>query len=172
MMLAFETKDLSLPQQFLFLNASKTVGGDGVLHPRRLEWCFDAQPTPLSRNYRVKLVLEPGDTPDVSVVDPDLRILSGERDLPHIYHNPDRLCLYLPGTGQWDASKRLDLTIVPWAHLWLVYFEEWLSSDPAPRSGPFRCRIRSCFFLLIWLWSRPAERSLCGAQARQAGWYG
>ena len=129
MMLAADVKNLSLPQQFLFLNASKTVDGDGVLHPRRLEWNFDAHPTPLSRNYRASLVLEPGDTPDVRIVDPDLRVLSNGRDLPHIYHNPDRLCLYLPGTGQWDASKRLDQTIVPWTHLWLVYFEEWLSSD-------------------------------------------
>ena len=122
-------KDLSLPQQFLFLKASKTVGGEGALNARRLKWCFDAQPTPLSRSYRVSLVLEPGDTPEVKIVDPDLRVLSGGRDLPHIYHNPDRLCLYLPGTGQWDASKRLDLTIVPWTHLWLIYFEEWLVSD-------------------------------------------
>ncbi|WP_254451359.1 hypothetical protein [Aliiroseovarius sp. xm-m-339-2] len=58
-----------------------------------------------------------------------MRLLAGERDLPHIYHDPDRLCLYLPGTGQWDASKRLDLTIIPWTHLWLIYFEEWLASD-------------------------------------------
>lgn len=58
-----------------------------------------------------------------------LRLLAGGRDLPHIYHDPDRLCLYLPGTGQWDASKRLNLTIIPWTHLWLIYFEEWLVSD-------------------------------------------
>lgn len=58
-----------------------------------------------------------------------LTMLAGGRDLPHIYHNPDRLCLYLPGTVQWDASKRLDLTIIPWTHLWLIYFEEWIVSD-------------------------------------------
>lgn len=129
MKLASDMKELTLPQQFLFLKASKTIGGDGVLHPCRLEWHFDAQPTPLSRSYRVSLFLDSGATPDVKIVDSDLRVLSGGRDLPHIYHNPDRLCLYLPGTGQWDASKRLDLTIVPWIHLWLVYFEEWLASD-------------------------------------------
>ena len=120
---------LSLPQQYLFLQRSKTIAGEGVLGPRRLEWRFLAQPTPLSRSYRVVLLLERDGTPDVRVVDPDLRFLAGGRDLPHIYHDPDRLCLYLPGTGQWDAGKRLDFTIIPWTHLWLIYFEEWLVSD-------------------------------------------
>ena len=120
---------LSLPQQYLFLLRSKTIAGEGVLGPRRLEWRFRAQPTPLSRSYQVTLVLKRDGTPDVRVVDPDLRLLAGGRDLPHIYHDPDRLCLYLPRTGQWDSSKRLDLTIIPWTHLWLIYFEEWLVSD-------------------------------------------
>ncbi|EAQ02633.1 hypothetical protein OB2597_17992 [Pseudooceanicola batsensis HTCC2597] len=120
---------LSLPQQYLFLQRSKTISGEGVLGPGRLEWRFRAQPTPLSRSYQVTLVLERDGTPEVRVVDPDLRLLAGGRDLPHIYHDPDRLCLYLPGTGQWDAGKRLDLTIIPWTYLWLIYFEEWLVSD-------------------------------------------
>lgn len=120
---------LSLPQQYLFLQRSKAVTGEGVLDPRRLEWRFRAQPTPLSRLYQVTLILERDGMPDVRVVDPDLRLLADGRELPHIYHDPDRLCLYLPGNGQWDASKRLDLTIVPWTHLWLIYFEEWLDSD-------------------------------------------
>jgi len=37
---------------------------------------------------------------------------------------------------------------------------------PAPRSGPFRCRIRSCFFPLIW--SRPDERSRRTLATREA----
>lgn len=90
---------------------------------------FFAQLTTLSRSYQVNLVLEREGTPDVQVVDPDLRWLAGERDLPHIYHNPDRIYLYLPGTGQWDSSKRLNLTITPWTQLWLVFFEERLISD-------------------------------------------
>lgn len=126
---------LSLPQQYLFLQKSKTILGEGVLAPRRLEWRFHAQPTPLSRSYQVTLALEADGTPDVRVVEPDLRLHTGGRDLPHIYHDPDRLCLYLPGTGQWDASKRLDLTIIPWTHLWLIYFEEWLVSDDWKGAG-------------------------------------
>lgn len=121
-------KGLTLPQQFLFLRNSKTAAGSGILTPQRLEWHFAARPTPMSREYQIRIELQNDATPDVTVLEPDVRALAGTRDLPHIYHNPDRLCLYLPGTGQWDASKRLDETIVPWTHLWLTYFEGWLVS--------------------------------------------
>jgi len=43
--------------------------------------------------------------------------------------NPARLCLSLPGTGEWSPAKRISETIVPWTYLWLWYFEEWLASD-------------------------------------------
>jgi hypothetical protein len=122
-------QNLSLPQQFLFLQKSKTAVGQGFQNPQSLEWHFVAQPTPLSRSYDVRLVLQKNGTPDVSVLEPNLSILAAGRELPHIYHHPDRQCLYMPGTGQWDASKRLDLTIVPWTHLWLLYFEDWLATN-------------------------------------------
>jgi hypothetical protein len=109
-------QNLSLPQQFLFLQKSKIAVGHGSQNPQSLEWNFAAQPTPLSRSYHVRLELQKNGTPDVSVLDPNLRILAAGRELPHIYHNPDRLCLYMPGTDQWDASKRLDITVVPWTH--------------------------------------------------------
>lgn len=122
-------KNLTLPQQFLFLRNSKTAVGVGGLNHHFLEWNFVAQPTPMSREYQIHLKLKSDGVPVVRVIDPDLRLLSDPRDLPHIYHNPDTLCLYFPGEGQWDASKRLDLTIIPWTHLWLIYFEDWLVSD-------------------------------------------
>jgi hypothetical protein len=63
----------------------------------------------------------------VVVLDPDLRSLAGGRDLPHVYdHWPTRLCLYLPGTGEWTPHKLLVATIVPWSALWCFYFEDWL----------------------------------------------
>ncbi|HEY8594574.1 MAG TPA: hypothetical protein VIL84_04955 [Devosiaceae bacterium] len=70
-----------------------------------------------------------GKPPDIFVENPDIQVLAGERKLPHVYHNPLRLCLYLPSSGQWKPSKRLDQTIVPWTAIWLYYFEEWLVSN-------------------------------------------
>jgi hypothetical protein len=66
----------------------------------------------------------------VFVDEPDLVALADGRRLPHAYEQrPTRLCLYLPGTGEWTSSMRLDETVVPWAILWLFYFEEWLVSN-------------------------------------------
>ena len=53
----------------------------------------------------------------------------GERPLPHVYHDPLRLCLTLPGTREWTGTMRIDQTFVPWATTWLYHFEDWLISD-------------------------------------------
>jgi hypothetical protein len=58
---------------------------------------------------------------------PDLVLLAQGRKLPHVYRDPQRLCLYMPRTGQWAADKRIDQTIIPWTYLWLYFFEDWLA---------------------------------------------
>jgi hypothetical protein len=61
---------------------------------------------------------------------PDLVELAEGRKLPHVYQqNPARLCLYLPGTGEWQPWMRIDQMIVPWTSLWLYFFEDWLATD-------------------------------------------
>jgi hypothetical protein len=80
--------------------------------------------------YTLQIVYPQGRTPRVVVREPDLVALADGRRLPHVYEQqPPHLCLYLPGTGEWDNSMRISETIVPWAILWLFYFEEWLESD-------------------------------------------
>jgi hypothetical protein len=69
-------------------------------------------------------------SPEVFVETPDLPALAKSRKLPHVYQqDPPRLCLFLPGTSEFQPWMRIDQTIVPWASLWLFYFEEWLASD-------------------------------------------
>lgn len=127
---ARDRKILTLAQQHLFLRANPLlVGADGRLTATEIVWKFDACPDPLSRTYRLRLHYTLGTPPTVTVHSHDLRALSGGREPPHLYHDPDRLCLYLPGTGEWDRSQRLDQTIVPWSFLWLAYFENWLATD-------------------------------------------
>lgn len=93
----------------------------------RLTWDFEAQPTPISRPYHLRVHYRQGGTPDVLALAPDLCSLAGGRDLPHVYEQrPTRLCLYLPGAGEWTSRKRIVDTIVPWAVLWCFYFEDWL----------------------------------------------
>jgi hypothetical protein len=62
-------------------------------------------------------------------MDPHLPTLASGRELPHVYEqDPTRLCLYLPGSGEWSSAMRISETIVPWSVLWLFYFEDWLAT--------------------------------------------
>lgn len=122
-------KELSLAQQFLFLKNSKLTPGSGTLTHVKLSWTYDVQPVPLSRRYQVRIDLPRSGAPNVFVVNPNIEVLAGGRNIPHVYRNPLRLCLHMPKTGQWTPAKRLDNTIVPWTALWLFYFEDWLASD-------------------------------------------
>ena len=61
---------------------------------------------------------------------PDLVALADGRRLPHVYSElPVRLCLWLPRAKQWRRNLALTETILPWAKLWFLYFEEWLVSN-------------------------------------------
>lgn len=121
---------LTAAQQLYHLRRSGICPGEGSVLGGQLVWRFNAQPTALSRSYALRIVLKPGISPRVIVDDPDLNALADGRKLPHVYsQGPVELCLYLPGTGEWAPHLRADQTLVPWAYLWLFYFEEWLTSD-------------------------------------------
>lgn len=121
--------DLTPAQQYMFLRANPICAGTGRLHATGLTWDYRDRPTPLSREYSMRVTFRRGETPDVFVIDPDLSELAGGRPLPHVYRDPLRLCLTLPGTREWTGTMRIDQTFVPWASTWLYYFEEWLVSD-------------------------------------------
>ena len=96
----------------------------------RLTWRYSATPSPLSRDYDIRIEFRQGGRPKIFVDGPDLHVLAGGRRIPHLYQQkPPRLCLYLPRTYEWQSWMRLDQTVVPWTTLWLFYFEEWLASD-------------------------------------------
>ena len=121
---------LTAAQQLYHLRRSDICHGEGTVLGGRLMWRFEAQPTALSRSYGVRIELRPGVSPKVIVEHPDLEILAGGRKLPHVYGQvPVELCLYMPGTGEWVPNLRLDQSLVPWAYLWLFFFEEWLLSN-------------------------------------------
>jgi hypothetical protein len=121
--------DLSLAQQYFFLKSGRVGDGVGALKASVLTWEYRDRPTPLSREYTLRIVYRLGVSPQVFVINPDITALAGNRELPHVYRNPLRLCLYLPGSGEWVAHMRIDQTFVQWTSVWLFYFEEWLASD-------------------------------------------
>ncbi|WP_417414313.1 hypothetical protein [Hoeflea sp.] len=122
-------KQLSVAQQFLFLRNSELCAGSGNLANGHIIWRFKASPTPLSREYEIEIDYKQNEVPNIRVLQPDLNELAKGRDIPHVYRKPLRLCLYLPRKQQWHAGLRIDRTIIPWAILWLYYFEEWLATD-------------------------------------------
>jgi hypothetical protein len=120
---------LTPAQQYLFLRHHPVCVGHGTLNALGLTWTYRVRPTPISREYEICITFRANDVPKVFVVSPDLTELAGGRELPHVYHNPIRLCLYLPSSGEWEGHMRIDKTFVPWTATWLYYFEEWLESD-------------------------------------------
>lgn len=112
------------------LRSNPVCQGRGHVHRSELVWDFDARPSPLGRAYKLRIRYKRWETPDVFVLSPDLNVLAEDRRLPHVYSTkPLRLCLHYPSSDEWSSDKSIAETIVPWAYLWLFYFEEWLISD-------------------------------------------
>jgi hypothetical protein len=124
-----QPRPLTVAQQFVNLRSNPVCAGAGTLHAGHLVWGYSTSPTPMSRDYQIRIDYRLDGVPRVFVDGPDLSILADDHRLPHVYEQkPPRLCLYLPGTGEWARWMRIDQTIVPWAALWLFYFEDWLIS--------------------------------------------
>lgn len=94
-------------------------------------WTADVHPTPLSREYRLKVELKRGRRPKVTVVAPVL-VAPPRRRLPHTFVG-DFLCLHLE--AEWDGSHSLAATVVPWAVEWLVHYEVWLATEGRSWTG-------------------------------------
>jgi len=84
----------------------------------------DIRPTARSVAYRVRIEYRAGEPPRVLVLSPKLEPREEGGRLPHVYPG-DRLCLYLPGTGEWSPDMSLAHTIVPWTSEWLFFYEAW-----------------------------------------------
>src|SRR4029079_6554414 len=101
----------------------------------------ELHPSELCATYRVRITLAGGKTPEVRVIHPGLRPRQDERPIPHMYAQ-ERLCLYLPGTREWTPEKPIAVTILPWASLWLYFYEvwhatgEWLGGGTEPEPNP------------------------------------
>jgi hypothetical protein len=84
----------------------------------------DVQPSPRGAKYRLRITYRVGDRPRAHVVSPKLVPREPAGPLPHVYPG-ERLCLYLPSSGEWSSKKSIALTIIPWAIEWLFHYELW-----------------------------------------------
>ena len=125
-----QSHHLSAAQQYLALRSNPCCEGSGRLGRGQLTWTWQIAPSPLSRTYTLHVKFKERDVPKVFVDQPDLVKLADGRKIPHVYgESPTQLCLYLPSSGEWRSSMLLANTVIPWAALWLYFFEEWLASD-------------------------------------------
>lgn len=127
-MAKFHSSKISAQLQLFHLKA-RDSSGVGKSHCGRLIWKWSVQPTPLSRIYQARLECDNYGKPSVYIDSPDIKLLASGKHLPHVYdQDKKKLCLYLPGSGQWNNNLFLADTVVPWTSLWLMYFEEWVWS--------------------------------------------
>jgi hypothetical protein len=82
------------------------------------------RPTGIGATYRIEIRYRLGIAPEVKVLEPRLAAREDDQYIPHMY-DQERLCLYLPGSGEWSASMPLGRTVIPWASEWLFYYEMW-----------------------------------------------
>jgi hypothetical protein len=128
--LKYRRKKYTLAQQYGSLEYSRGLNGSGRLTRHGFRFDFIAKPTPLSRQYAIRITMKKGKPPAVYVLEPNLSMLAEGRTIPHLYSQKEhKLCLHLPRARQWDHDKSVASTIVPWTFLWLYYFEEWLFSN-------------------------------------------
>ena len=122
-------KPLNLGQQLA--NIRRDYPDDvGALRGNVLEWTGTLTPSPMGRDYRVRLVYQLGARPVVRVLQPSLRALAAGRTIPHLYSQErEELCMYLPGRREWSPEKLLTRTVLRWSVLWLYFFEDWLGSE-------------------------------------------
>ncbi|GLS17287.1 hypothetical protein GCM10007874_03020 [Labrys miyagiensis] len=76
--------DLTPAQQFIFLRANPVCVGIGRLCATGLVWEYHVRPTPLSREYLVRVTFGRSEVPEVFVIKPDLLKLADGRPLPHV----------------------------------------------------------------------------------------
>lgn len=95
-----------------------------------VSWRGRISPGDYARTYSIEMLYKQNTSPKVWVREPNLKELAGDRRLPHVYDQEEQLlCLYLPNCGFWSDDKLLAQTILPWACLWLHYFELWLVTN-------------------------------------------
>ena len=102
-------------------------------------WKGTLQPTSKSPSYVVKVSYRYANQISKS---PKVWVLS-PRVHPNAKHRyaDESLCLYYQKDGSWSPHMFIGETIIPWASLWLLFYEIWLDTDywfgpEAPHYGP------------------------------------
>ena len=113
---------VSAPVQAVALRG-RFAGADVNVRRDKLTWTGKLRPSPLSREYTVRVTYRVGEFPRVKTI-PPLESRPSE-PLPHFYRE-GLLCLHR--TQDWSPDMLIADTIVPWASEWLIHYEIWLAT--------------------------------------------
>ena len=95
-----------------------------------LVWKGYLQPTYLSPKYLIKVVYQREKHPNVYVIDPKpLALAEGKSKLEHVYNtDKQHLCIYYKRAKEWNQTKFIADTIIPWTSEWLLHYEIWVAT--------------------------------------------
>lgn len=80
------------------------------------------KPTHLSNDYTIQIIYTIGKMPSIDILNPVLE--ANGKKIPHVYKG-NKLCLFYPKNREWTKYDYIADTIIPWASLWLYYYEVW-----------------------------------------------
>lgn len=83
------------------------------------------RPWELTCRYAFRTEYRIGKLPRTFIEEPTLQRRKPNERIPHTYSD-DEVCLFRPFGHEWDPTKPIALTIVPWLMQWLVFYEVWL----------------------------------------------
>lgn len=97
-------------------------------YKNRIECWFTVSPTSLSKEYNIHMYCRGNKRPKVFLYGENLLKID-EKNFPHIYgrniaEKKVELCLYYG--KEWNKTKLIAETIVPWTVEWLAHYEIWL----------------------------------------------
>jgi hypothetical protein len=95
------------------------------LHRNRLSCVGTLRPSDIAAEYVVEISYDLNRRPRVHVIRPALMAKSDAK-IPHMFRDGS-LCLHMP--DEWEPWMSIADTIVPWAALWLYYYELWHATD-------------------------------------------
>lgn len=86
---------LTIAHQMFHLKKLCSSGHGVFKRGRGLVWRYDTQPTPISRNYEIRIDYPLNKAPSIFVDTPNLHELVGDNEIPHLYsQGRQKLCLY------------------------------------------------------------------------------
>lgn len=117
-------KTINLAFQWMVIN-KKYPGWKCTSMRSKLICEGNIKPSVMSATYLIRISYTIKENPKIYLVDPPLqKNCLGER-ADHLYSD-DSLCIFHPRFNEWNGTKLIAHTIIPWTSLWLYNYEVWL----------------------------------------------